>query len=216
MVARYIFGYFQTPRCFKTVGSKTNVESLCNSKSRRWFAVRVGAGAEKSVATIACYNSFEAFLPLYKRRSRWSGRVLTDEPLFPGYVFCRINPGSKLQLRTLPGVQHLVGDERACVPADNEEIAALQAMTQSGLPASPWRFSTTGMPVLLEEGPLTGTAGLLITVRKSYRLLLSVSVLSRSVAVEIERKWATPVRLASSRMAPTTFTQPLAERSPYV
>jgi transcription antitermination factor NusG len=191
------------------------VENLGNSQSHRWFAVRVRAGTEKSVAAIARYNGFEAFLPLYQCRSRWPGRVLADEPLFPGYVFCRINPDSQLQLSTLPGVKHPVGDDTACVPADNEEIAALQAMTQSGLPASPWRFSTAGRPVLLENGPLTGTAGTLITVRNSYRLLLSVSALSRSVAVEIERDWATPVHVAGPQGSANTFPQPLAERSPY-
>jgi transcription antitermination factor NusG len=194
-----------------------NVEIQGNPSSQQWFAVRVRSHAEKSVAAIARYNGFEAFLPLYRSLSRWSGLAEpTDAPLFPSYVFCRISSNSQLQLRTLPGVQQLGGYEKGCVPADDEEIAALQAMTQSGLSASPWRFSKTGLPVRLENGPLTGIAGLLITVRKSYRLILSVSALSRSVAVEIERDWATPVRSAGLQTTANAFAQPLAERSPYV
>ena len=114
--------------------------------------------SERSVAAIARYNGFEEFLPLYRSRSAWSRRVQSlDVPLFPGYVFCRINPDLRLQLQTIPGVQQIVGDGKRPTPVDDAEIAALQAMMQSGLPAEPWRFSTAGVRVLLKDGPLTGS-----------------------------------------------------------
>ena len=193
------------------------MENLANSDPKLWFAVHVRPHSEKSVAAIARYNGFEEFLPLYRSRSRWSGRAKAlDLPLFPGCVFCRINPDTRLQLQTLPGVQRIAGDGKRPIPVDDAEMAALQATAQSGLPAEPWTSSKTGHRVRLKAGPLIGLEGLLVAVRKSYRLLLSVTILNRSIAVEIERDWATPVVLPGSRKAPTAFTHSLAERSPYV
>lgn len=197
--------------------SKLNLEGLCNADARPWFAVRVNSRAEKSVAAIAQYNGFEQFLPLHESRRRWSDRVKSVQlPLFPGYVFCRIDPKCRLQLLTIPGVQHIVGAGKTAIPVNDEEIAALRAAAQSGLPAEPWPFLKSGQRVLLEGGPLAGLEGLLVEVRKNYRLLLSVSLLNRSVAVEIERDWVTPLRTTGSRMTAATLAAPLAGRSPYV
>ena len=163
------------------------------------------------------YNGFEQFLPLYKSRRRWSDRIkLLEFPLFPGYVFCRIDPACRMQLLTLPGVQQIVGAGKTPIPIDNAEIAALQLAAQSGLSAEPWPFLRAGQQVLLKEGPLAGLEGLLVEVRKNYRLVLSVTLLNRAVAVEIDREWVTPIRTATPKMAPPSFTSTLAGRSPSV
>jgi transcription antitermination factor NusG len=188
---------------------------LC-STPHPWFAVQVKPRSEKSVAAIARYNGFDQFLPLYHTSRRWSDRIKSIElPLLPGYVFCRIDPACRLQLLTIPGVQQIVGAGKTPLPVNDAEIAALQVAAQSGLPAEPWPFLRAGQQVLLQDGPLAGLEGLLIEVRKNYRLLLSVALLNRSVAVEIDRDWVTPIRTPGSRIAPTTFTAPLAGRSPY-
>lgn len=193
------------------------MEHLRNSNPISWFAVRVKSRSEKSVAAIAQYNGFEQFLPLYQSRRRWSDRVkLVEFPLFPGYVFCRIGPASRLQLLTIPGVQQIVGAGKTPLPVDDAEIAALKLAAQSGLPAEPWPFLRAGQRVLLKEGPLAGLEGLLVEARKNYRLLLSVTLLNRAVAVEIERDWVTPVRTPTPKMAVPSFASPLAGRSPYV
>jgi transcription antitermination factor NusG len=193
------------------------MEVTCSSNSLPWFAVSVKVRSEKSVAAIAQYNGFEQFLPLYKSRRRWSDRIkLLEFPLFPGYVFCRIDPASRMQLLTLPGVQQIVGAGKTPIPIDNAEIAALQVAAQSGLSAEPWPFLRAGQQVLLKEGPLAGLEGLLVEVRKNYRLLLSVTLLQRAVAVEIDREWVTPIRTATPTMAPPSFTSSLAGRSPSV
>jgi len=193
------------------------MEYHCDFNSQPWFAVRVKSRSEKSVAAIARYNGFEHFLPLYRSRRRWSDRIKSlDLPLFPGYVFCRIDPASRLQLLTIPGVQHIVGAGKTPLPVNDAEIAALQAAAQSGLPAEPWPFLKAGQRVLLEDGPLAGLEGLLIEIRKNYRLLLSVTLLNRWVAVEIERDWVTPLREPSAKTPGPAFASPLAVRRPYV
>lgn len=190
------------------------MQPLSHSPIHPWFAVQVKSRSEKSVAAIARYNGFEQFLPLCTSRRKWSDRVKSLElPIFPGYVFCRIDLESRLQLLTIPGVQSILGAGRVPIPVDEAEIAALQTAAKSGLPLEPWPFLKVGQRVLLEEGPLAGLEGLLIEVRKNYRVLLSVTLLNRSVAVEIERDWVTPIGNNSPKAPKLPFIRPLAGRS---
>ena len=176
------------------------LEDGCHSSELPWFALRVKPRAEKVVSTIARHKGFEEFLPLYQSRRRWSDRYMSVElPLFPGYVFCRLNPEHRLPLLTIPGALHFVGLGKIPVAIDDEEIAALRAAMQSGLWAEPWPFLDIGKRVLLEEGPLTGLEGILVEVRKKHRLIVSVTLLKRSMAVEIERDWVRPLDRGVSR-----------------
>ncbi len=164
------------------------------SNAKRWFAVRVRTQHEKSVASAISARGFEEFLPLYISRRRWSDRLKSMElPLLPGYVFCRIDPSFRLPILTLPGVLHFVGIGRVPAPIDEGEIAALQRAVRSGLHIEPSPYIEVGQRVLLGDGPLTGLEGILTEVRKRYRVVVSVTLLQRSVAVEIDRLWLTPV-----------------------
>jgi transcriptional antiterminator RfaH len=170
-------------------------EQVFDQVPGKWFAVRVKPQAERAVATVARYKGFEELLPLYKARRRWSDRFKwVDLPLFPGYVFCRLlKEESRLPILTIPGVLHFVGIGKVPVPIEDAEVAAIQTTIQSGLWAEPWPFLDIGQKVRIEEGPLTGVEGLLVEVRKKQRIVVSVSLLKRSVAVEIERHWARPL-----------------------
>ena len=171
-----------------------STQVLGDNGRSRWFALRVKPRFEKTVATIARNKGYEEFLPLHRCRRRWSDRFTeVDLPLFPGYVFCQLNPEFRLPLLTIPGVLHFIGIGRIPAPIDDEEIAALQTAMLSGVWAEPWPFLDVGQRVRLEEGPLAGLEGLLIEVRKKQRLIVSVTLLKRSVAVEIERDWVRPL-----------------------
>lgn len=171
-----------------------SAEEFCDDARNRWFALRVKPRFEKTVANIARNKGYEEFLPLHRFRRRWSDRFKPVElPLFPGYVFCQLNPEFRLPLLTIPGALHFIGIGRIPAPIDDEEIAALQAAMRSGLWAEPWPFLDVGQRVLLEKGPLAGLEGLLIEVRKKQRLIVSVTLLRRSVAVEVERDWVRPL-----------------------
>jgi transcription antitermination factor NusG len=169
-------------------------EQIIDQVPGKWFAVRVKPQAERMVAMIARNKGFEEFLPLYKARRRWSDRFKwVDLPLFPGYVFCQLVGESRLPILTIPGVLHFVGIGKTPVPIDDAEIAAIRTATQSGLCAEPWPFLDVGQRVRIEEGPLAGVEGILVECRKKQRLVVSVSLLRRSVVVEIERHWARPL-----------------------
>jgi transcription antitermination factor NusG len=166
----------------------------CDSIGYPWFALRVKSRSEKIVSTIARYKGFEEFLPLYHSRRRWSDRFKSVElPLFPGYVFCRANPQFRLPLLTIPGVLSFVGIGKVPAPIDQAEIAAIQRAIGAGLRAEPYPFLEVGQRVRLAEGPLAGLEGFLVEVRKQQRIAVSVSLLKRSVAVEIDRHWVRPL-----------------------
>jgi len=179
-----------------------SIEKPFESIAEQWLALRVKSRSEKVVSTIARNKGFEEFLPVYECRQRWSDRLKSVEfPLFPGYVFCRLDPRHRLPLLTIPGVLQFVGIGKTPVPIDDEEIIAIQSAVKSGLSSEPWPFLEAGQRVRLEDGPLAGLEGFLVEVRKQYRVVVSVTLLKRSVAVEIDREWVAPLDPSGRPMA---------------
>ena len=189
------------------------IENL-HSNPEQWFALRVKSRCEKIVATMVANKGFEEFLPLYHCRRRWSDRVKSvDFPLFPGYVFCRLNPRQRMPLLTIPGVLHFVGIGKAPAPIEDVEIAAIQTAVRSGLSIEPWPFLEIGQRVRLEDGPLAGLEGIFIGDSKQERIVVSITLLQRSIAVAIERHWAKPVDGTRSRVL-IRVGSPLIANSP--
>src|SRR5271165_4335866 len=94
---------------------------------QQWFALRVRPRCEQVVAASAAHKGFETFVPVYDARRKWSDRYQTVQlPLFPGYIFSRLEVEKRLPLLTIPNVLHFVGIGRTPVPVDTEEINAIQ------------------------------------------------------------------------------------------
>jgi transcription antitermination factor NusG len=169
-----------------------------------WFAVQVRTQREQGVADYLSGKAYEWFLPTYKRRKLWSDRVREIQvPLFPGYLFCRFDPQDRLPILKTPGVIQIVGYNRVPVPVDEQEIAAVQKLVASGVPNQPWPFLAVGDRVRIESGPLRGLEGILTHLRGTHRLVLSVTLLQRAVAVEIDS--ALVESLGSSRVQRIPF-----------
>ena len=165
-----------------------------NESKKQWYALRVKSRYETLVSTSARSRGYEEFLPFYRARHRWSDRMKTVEtPLFPGYVFCRLNAERRLPLLTIPGVLHLVGLGGTPLPIEESEIVAIQTAIQSKMWPEPWPWLELGQRVRVIYGPLRGVEGLLVENRKQFRVVISVTMLQRAVAVEIERDWVTPL-----------------------
>lgn len=159
-----------------------------------WYALQVRPRFEKSVADTLVSKGFEGFLPMYRHRSRWSDRIKEVHlPLFSGYLFCRFDVNNRLPVLITPGVMQIVGIARVPHPVEDEEIAALQAITLSGLKAEPRSYLNIGERVRIEVGPLAGVEGILNSLKGTNRLIVSVGLLQRSVAVEIDESWVVPV-----------------------
>lgn len=178
----------------------------------QWYAVRVRSQHEDMVDRHLRARGLESFLPTFSRRQRWSDRFkIVDFPLFPGYVFCLFDLANRLPVLTVPGVVHLVGAGKNPVPIDAAEIEAIQVAVGSGFPRQPWPYLEIGQRVRIENGPLSGLEGTLLGSRGHHRLVLSVTLLQRSVAVQIHERWARPVKMmqppASSLAAPLGFPE---------
>lgn len=145
-------------------------------------------------------KGYEIFLPLYTFEKRWSDRVKkVESPLFPGYLFCRFDPQHRLPILTTPGVIQVVGFNHLPTPVEESEVQAIQALVASGLHNRPWPFLSIGDRVRIEAGPLKGCEALLVEFRGGHQLVLSITLLQQSVAVDIDSSFVTSLR--SSRAA---------------
>jgi transcription antitermination factor NusG len=170
-----------------------------SQSERQWLALRVKSRCEKLVASAGESKGFEVFLPVYQCRRKWSDRSKTVElPLFPGYVFYRLSPENRLPLLKIPGAVHFVGIGKTVAAIDDREIAAIRAAIRAKLTVEPWPFLDAGTRIRLEAGPLAGVEGILIqddpAARQNARIdenrvVVSVGVLRRSVAVGVEKQW---------------------------
>lgn len=161
--------------------------------SHPWYALRVRSRHEDTVTRHLQARGFESFLPLYRGQHRWCDRFKEiDLPLFPGYVFCRFDLGNRLPVLTVPGVVHALGVGKIPVPINDHEIDSIQAAVNSRLSRQPWPYLEIGHRVRIEYGPLCGVEGILLSFKGHQRLVLSVTLLRRSVAVEVDQAWVQP------------------------
>ena len=167
-----------------------------------WFALKVRANGEALVDGFLRRKFYETFLPVYEECRAYSDRICrVESALFPGYLFCRFDPERRLPVLTTPGVHDVVRLGNSPTPVDESEIEALRKFIGSGFTAKPWPYLCAGDRVRVEFGSLKGLEGLLVKEKGAERLILSVSLLQRSVSVEIDRTWIRPVnpRVSSSR-----------------
>ena len=155
---------------------------------QRWYALQVRTRWEGSTALLLSGKGYQTLLPTYRTSKRWNGRLReTSAPLFPGYVFCQFEAQNRLPVLVTPGVISVVGRGKTPLPVEEAEISALQAIAASGLQAEPWPFLEIGQKVRIESDPLQGLEGILISFKGNHRIVLSVSLLRRSVALEVDR-----------------------------
>jgi transcription antitermination factor NusG len=165
-----------------------------------WFALQVRTRQEASVADQLTGQGYERFLPLYKVRKRWSDRIKEVEAaLFPGYLFCRFDPRDRLPILKTPGVIQIIGFKDGPTAVDESEIRSIQQLVTAGVAHQPWPFLSAGDRVRIDSGPLVGLEGILTEVKRSHRLVLSVTLLQRSVAVEIDSALVTAIKMSRQK-----------------
>jgi transcription termination/antitermination protein NusG len=161
-----------------------------DTRDASWFALRVKPNHEKSVARAIEFQGYEGFLPTYRVRRATSPRSHEiDHALFAGYVFCRFGRASWARIINTPGVIDVVRSGRTLAAIDQEEIEALQIAQSARSQMEPWPYLAAGDAVRIAAGPLAGRQGIVVTVKGSTRLVLSVTMLQRSVLAEIDRSW---------------------------
>jgi transcription antitermination factor NusG len=174
-----------------------------------WFAILARTGRERNATLLLENTGYECYLPVSKFVRKWSDRVKQIEvPLFPGYFFCRMNPHNRLPVLTTPGVIQIVGVGKQPMAVEEQEIAAIQQAGKSGIPVMPWPYMEVGHLARIKEGPLKGLTGIVLKIKSGAKLVLSVSLLQRSVAVEIDRRWITEASTATPATNPSQHERP--------
>lgn len=152
-----------------------------------WYAAYTCAQHEKSVAHQLELRSIEHYLPLYERVSRWKDRrVKLQLPLFSGYVFVRIDLQKRLSVLQVPGVAHLVGLGGHPTVLPDEEMLALQNTLRDRIHAEPCPYLRVGRPVRIKSGSLRGMEGMLLRKKNTYRFVISLGLIQRSISVEVD------------------------------
>ncbi len=160
------------------------------NEEKPWYALSVRSRHEKIVGSFLESFGYSWFLPTYKARRPWSDRIKEVEaPLFPGYLFCRFDIHNRLPILMIPGIQHIVGGTNLPTPIEPSEIHALQTVIRAGTGREPWPFLQVGDRLRIEHGSLAGVEGILLQVKGRHRLVLSVTLLQRSVAVDVDSAW---------------------------
>lgn len=152
-----------------------------------WYAIYTRFRHEKTVAQILTRKGLEIFLPLYESAHRWKDRTkMVSLPLFPCYVFLKGGLDRRLDIMNTPGFHALVSaaGQPAAIPPN--EIEAIRRTVESGAGINPYPFLKCGERVRVKCGPLTGVEGILVRMKNQFRLVVSVEMLGKAVAVEVD------------------------------
>jgi transcription antitermination factor NusG len=170
------------------------IDDSAGKANLQWWALYTRHQHEKVVADMLSAKGFEVFLPLYDSVRRWKDRQkLLSLPLFPCYVFVRGGLGCRLQIITTPGVHTVLnhGEHVAVIPEN--EIESIRRTVDGRFPMEPYPFIRCGDRVRVIRGSLQGLEGILVRKKNQFRLVLSVEMLAKSVAVEIDAMDVEPV-----------------------
>jgi transcription antitermination factor NusG len=179
---------------------------------QKWFALQVRTRWENSTVVLLSGKGYQTLLPTYQTKKRWNGRLRQlNAPLFPGYVFCQFDALNRLPILVTPGVIAVVGRGRVPVPVDDAEIAAIQTVVSSGLRAEPWPYLEIGQKIRVESGALNGLEGVLTNFKGNHRIVVSVSLLRRSVALEIDRTCVSPLGSARASALEPIISYPFQQ-----
>jgi len=160
----------------------------------RWYAAHTWANHEKRVAEQLGRLEVEHFLPIYHAVRRWADRRKRLEiPLFPGYVFVRLPLQERLRVLEIPSVARLVGFNNVPAPLPDDEMEAMRNGLTGQLRAQPHPFLKMGRRVRIIRGPLEGCEGFLLRKKSDFRIVLSIDLIMRSVAVELDAEDVAPI-----------------------
>jgi transcription antitermination factor NusG len=152
-----------------------------------WYALYTCANHEKRVAAELTRRSVENFLPLYSSVRRWKDRRVTlDLPLFQGYVFVRLALRDRLRVVQIASVVRLVGFGGLPAALPDTEMEIVRAGLSTGLRAEPHSFLTVGRRVRITSGPFAGLEGILERKKSGRRVVVSLELIQRSVAVDVD------------------------------
>lgn len=163
--------------------------------NRHWFAVYATCRHEKRIAQHCAQREIECFLPLYRTQRRWKDRptVTLDLPLFPGYLFVRIDRPKRVTVLQVPGVLSIIGGMgNQFNPLPELEIKALRNGLDP-LRAEPHPLLLTGQRVRICKGALAGIEGIVVRKKNNLRVVLTLDLIMQSISLEVDEDDLEPV-----------------------
>ena len=152
-----------------------------------WYALYTAPRHEKQVAEQINRQGISCFLPLYRSMRRWKDRRKElAMVLFPGYVFVRMAPQDRLQVLQLPGAVRLVTFCGRPVALPEQEIELLRSRLSGTGVMEPHPYLRVGRRIRVGSGPLQGLEGIIVRMKDRCRLVFSIDLIMRSVAVEVD------------------------------
>ena len=163
------------------------LHSTPSQPALRWFALYTMPQSENAIRRLLDSRKIESLFPTYEVQKFWKNRqrVRTLRPLFPSYLFVRIDNRQRSIVLSCPGVLRIIGNLRAPFSIPDREIEFLQS--QSGnRKIEPWLDMAIGKRVRIHSGPMQGLEGTLVEKGNSFRFILTVAVINQHAAIGIE------------------------------
>ena len=166
------------------------------SMSKNWYLVYTKPRQESIAEENLQRQGFDIWLPRLRlsrrRRRRWVDVV---EPLFPRYLFIRLQAGSDdfAPIRSTRGVSGLVrvGMNPAQVPDSVVQALRQTADPENGLMNPEARRLARGDLVEVLEGPFEGLRGVFQLQSGNERVVILLDVLGRANRVKLSRHQVT-------------------------
>ena len=166
-------------------------------KEPAWYAIHTRSRHEAKVNGVLTGKGLFSFLPEIVMPSRRRDRhQMISVPLFPGYLFVKteLRPEHYHQIIKIAGVVRILGINGHFISVPGATIESLQKLTSSGRPYYPWQYLAKGDQVRILEGPLAGVIGTILQRdEKKSKLVISIELLGRSVAVELMNEAVEPL-----------------------
>jgi transcription antitermination factor NusG len=158
--------------------------------NENWYALRVRSRSEALACLVLKAKGYTVFSPscLLPKRRNQKGLERRERPLFPGYLFCRLTLGVSDKMVATPGVIGVVGFGGRPAAIPDSEIESVQRIISVPVNLQPWRYWPAGTFVRIQTGPLTGIEGQLMSDKGARHLVISVTMLQRSIAATLSEE----------------------------
>lgn len=179
--------------------------------TKAWYAVYTKFHHEKRAASLLEKKEFEVFLPVYRTVHRWKDRnQMVIIPLFPCYLFLRTELGRKLDVLRSAGVRWFVENAGQACAVPDSQIEAVRKICSVATRFQPHPFLKQGDLVRVRRGPLLGMEGFFVRTKGQYRVVVSVELLCKSVAVEVD---LADVELVNGSRRSPALAETMAEKT---
>jgi transcription termination/antitermination protein NusG len=177
-------------------------------KQPGWFALTAKHQHEPTVARLLGGKGIEVFHPTYAAVRQWKDRKKTVQlPLFPGYVFFTGGLDRRVEILSTPGVFSIVSFGDSAAEISGEEMEGIRRAVAGSMPIQPHPFLAEGERVRVTRGVLAGVNGMLLRRKDAYRLVLSIELLGRSAAVEIDTEMVERIPTSQHRSGYEPWTE---------